>query len=136
MYFIGFTILGGILAMFAIAGWNSYNEGKLPETQTLFRWFLAGITAAGISSYVWLFGTGGDPLKLMEKVSQALEVKEMMDTLKTPIGGAVAAVSDATASAASSASAASTAVAAVASAISTASPPEKKSELSIGMPTF
>ena len=121
--------------MFAIAGWNSYNEGKLPETQTLFRWFLAGITAAGISSYVWLFGTGGDPLKLMEKVSQALEVKEMMDTLKTPIGGGLAAVSEATSTAtASTVSTASSPATAVA--ISTASPPEKKSELSIGMPTF
>ena len=112
--------------MFAIAGWNSYNEGKLPETQTLFRWFLAGITAAGISSYVWLFGTGGDPLKLMEKMSQALEVKEMIDTLKTPIGGGLAAVPEAP----SAPSAATT------TAVAISTNPEKKSELSIGMPTF
>jgi hypothetical protein len=89
MYLIIFTILGGLLATFAVAGWGSYSEGKLPATQTLFRWFLAGITTAGISSYVWLFGAGGDPSKLLEKVGEALEVKEIMEKLTAPTGGAV-----------------------------------------------
>ena len=112
MYFIGFTILGGIIAIFVVAGWNSYNEGKLPEVQTMFRWFLAGITAAGISSYVWLFGTGGDPSKLFNKVSQALEVNEIIDSLKAPAGGAsvIAEVKEI--------------------------PVEKPIEMTVGMPTF
>ena len=83
-----FTLLGGVLATFAVAGWSSYSEGKLPELQAIFRWFLAGITAAGLSAYVWLFGTGGDPSKLLEGVSKTLEVKEMMENLATSVGGA------------------------------------------------
>lgn len=88
-YFIGFTILGGLIAVFAISGWNSYSEGKLPETPILFRWFLAGLTAAGLSAYAWLFGAGGDPAKMMESVSQAFEVKQIMEKLSNPVGGAV-----------------------------------------------
>jgi hypothetical protein len=65
----------------------------------------------------------------MEKMSQALEVKEMIDTLKTPIGGGLAAVPEAPSAPSAPSAAATTAVA-----ISTN--PEKKSELSIGMPTF
>jgi len=88
-YFIGFTILGGLIAVFAISGWNSYTEGKLPDTPIIFRWFLAGLTAAGLSAYAWLFGAGGDPAKMMESVSQAFEVKQILEKLSTPVGGAV-----------------------------------------------
>jgi len=86
VYLIAFTILGGLLASFAIAGWSSYSEGKLPATPTIFRWFLAGITASGLSAYVWLFGAGGDPEKMIQSVSQALEVNEIIEKLS---GGSV-----------------------------------------------
>lgn len=88
VYFLLFTLLGGVLATFAVAGWSSYSEGKLPELQAMFRWFLAGITAAGLSAYVWLFGAGGDPTKLLESVTKTLEVKEMMENITTSVGGA------------------------------------------------
>lgn len=88
-YLIGFTILGGLLALFIIAGWSSYNEGKLPEKPTLFRWFIAGILSAGLASYAWLFGAGGDPSKLMENVGSALEVNKIMDNLSSPAGAIV-----------------------------------------------
>ena len=88
-YLIGFTILGGLLALFIIAGWSSYNEGKLPEKPTLFRWFIAGILSAGLASYAWLFGAGGDPSKLMENVGTALEVNKIMDNLSSPAGAIV-----------------------------------------------
>ena len=87
VYLIAFTILGGLLATFAVAGWNSYNEGKLPETHTLFRWFLAGITASGLSAYVWLFGAGGNPEKMLESVTQALEMNEIVEKLQNSVGG-------------------------------------------------
>lgn len=89
LYFIAFTLLGGIFTLFVIAGWNSYKEGKLPGKTTLFRWFLAGLTASGLSSYMWLFGAGGDPASIIEKVGEALEVKEIMEKLTLPVGGAV-----------------------------------------------
>jgi len=88
-YLIAFTILGGLLALFIIAGWSSYNEGKLPEKPTLFRWFIAGVLSAGLASYTWLFGAGGDPSKLMENVGSALEVNKIMDNLSSPAGAIV-----------------------------------------------
>ena len=88
-YLIGFTILGGLLACFAVAGWSSYSEGKLPATHTIFRWFLAGITASGLSAYVWLFGAGGDPGKMIESVTQALDVSELVESISLTTGGAV-----------------------------------------------
>jgi hypothetical protein len=87
VYFLLFTLLGGVIATFAVAGWSSYSEGKLPELQAMFRWFLAGITAAGLSAYVWLFGAGGDPTKLLESVTKSLEVKEMMENITSSVGG-------------------------------------------------
>ena len=115
VYLIAFTVIGGLLASFAVAGWSSYNEGKLPATPTIFRWFLAGITASGISAYVWLFGAGGDPSKLIETVTNAFEVNEILS------GGAVSAVSS----------------------VLTAQPEqeiqklvEKPTEITVGMPNF
>lgn len=81
VYFIVFTIVGGLLALFGVAGWSSYNTKKLPELGLLFRSFLAGIFTAGLGAYAWLFGFNGDPTKLMEQVSDALEVKETLETL-------------------------------------------------------
>jgi hypothetical protein len=80
-YFILFTVLGGLIAIFVLAGWTSYSEGKLPERMTMFQWFLAGITASGLSSYIWLFGAGGDPSKVLDLVSKTLEVKDLLPTM-------------------------------------------------------
>ena len=80
-YFILFTVLGGLIAVFVLAGWTSYSEGKLPEKMSMFQWFLAGITASGLSSYIWLFGAGGDPAKVLDMVSKTLEVKELLPAI-------------------------------------------------------
>lgn len=92
LYLIVFTALGGLFALFASAGWSSYKEKKIPGTKTLFQWFVTGLLSAGLASYAWIFGAGGDPSALMEKVSDALEVKEVVETLTSAVGsGAVAA---------------------------------------------
>ena len=84
-YLIIFTALGGLLALFAAAGWGSYKEKKLPATSVLFRWFVTGVLAAGLGSYAWIFGGGGDPSALLEKVSESLEVKEVVETLTSAV---------------------------------------------------
>jgi hypothetical protein len=89
-YFILFTLLGGLIAIFVLAGWTSYSEGKLPEKMSMFQWFLAGITASGLSSYMWLFGAGGDPSKVLDLVSKTLEVKDLLPTLGGGGGSVVA----------------------------------------------
>ena len=86
VYFIIFTIVGGLLALFGVAGWSSYNSKKLPELAILFRSFLAGIFGSGLAAYAWLFGFNGDPSKLIEQVSDALEVKETLETLTQAAG--------------------------------------------------
>lgn len=89
MYFIVFTILGGLITLFAIAGWSSYTSGKLPDPSTLFRWFTAGLISTGLSAYAWMFGAGGDPNTLMKSVGEALEVHTIMEGLTSAAGGAV-----------------------------------------------
>lgn len=84
-YLIIFTALGGLLALFAAAGWGSYKEKKLPATGVLFRWFVTGVLASGLGSYAWIFGGGGDPAALLEKVSESLEVKEVVETLTSAV---------------------------------------------------
>lgn len=86
MYLIVMTAIGGFLALFSAAGWSSYKEKKLPATPTLFRWFVAGILTAGLGSYAWLFGAGGDPSALLGHVGEALEVKEVVETLTSAVG--------------------------------------------------
>jgi len=88
MYLIVMTIIGGCVALFAAAGWGSYKEKKLPATPVLFRWFIAGLLTSGLGAYAWLFGAGGDPSALIEKVGNALEVKEVMEGLSSAVGGA------------------------------------------------
>jgi len=95
VYFIVFTIVGGLLALFGVAGWSSYNTKKLPELGLLFRSFLAGIFTAGLGAYAWLFGFNGDPSKLIEQVSEALEVKETLETLSQAAVASVASVASA-----------------------------------------
>lgn len=89
MYLIVLTILGGLLALFAVAGWSAYTQGKLPEPATLFRWFTAGLVSAGLSTYAWVFGAGGDPNALMKNVGDALEVNNIMDGLTSAAGNVI-----------------------------------------------
>ena len=107
------TAIGGFLAIFAAAGWGSYKEKKLPATPMLFRWFIAGILSSGLASYAWLFGAGGDPTKILEKLGDSLEVKEIAETLTSAVSGVTAAGKEIAAEAANAAS-----------------------ELTVGMPTF
>lgn len=87
VYLIVFTILGGVLALFGFAGWSSYQEKKLPDYASMFRSFLAGIVAAGLAAYTWIFGFNGNPNEIFEKVSSALEVKETLESLTKAAGG-------------------------------------------------
>ena len=96
--------------LFAAAGWSSYKDKKLPATPVLFRWFISGLLTTGLGAYAWLFGAGGDPAAFLEKVSNSLEVKEVMERLSSAVGGGTE----------SSASAAAGAV----------------DELTVGMPSF
>lgn len=113
MYLIIMTAIGGFLALFAAAGWGSYKEKKLPATPMLFRWFVAGILSSGLASYAWLFGAGGDPTKVLEKLGDSLEVKEIAETLTSAVGGAAEAAKEVASETAAAAS-----------------------ELTVGMPSF
>ena len=106
--------------MFAAAGWGSYSEKKLPATPMLFRWFITGLLGSGLGSYAWLYGANGDPTKLIEQITESLEVKQVMEGL-TQAAGTVASA------AASAPSAAVTAVETVA---------EAANDITVGMPTF
>jgi hypothetical protein len=88
LYLIVLTTLGGLFALFASAGWGSYKDKKLPGKATLFQWFVTGILGSGLASYAWIFGAGGDPGALLEKVSDALEVKEVVETLTSAVTAA------------------------------------------------
>lgn len=84
-YLIVFGIIGGILTLFGAAGWSSYQYKKLPDNSTLFRWFITGILGSGLAGYAWIFGAGGDPASLVEKVGDVLEVKEVVETLTSAV---------------------------------------------------
>lgn len=90
LYLIISIILGGCLALFSAAGWSSYKDKKLPNTPDLFRWFVAGSLSSGLAAYAWMFGAGGDPGALLEKLGDTLEVKEIATTLTSAIGSAAA----------------------------------------------
>lgn len=91
MYLIISIILGGCLALFGAAGWSSFKDKKLPNTPDLFRWFVAGSLGSGLATYAWMFGAGGDPSSLLEKLGDSLEMKEIAETLTSAVGGAAAA---------------------------------------------
>ncbi len=114
MYLFVMALLGGFLALFGAAGWSSYKDKKLPATPMLFRWFVTGLLAAGLGGYAWVFGAGGDPGALLDKVGDALEVKDVVATLTSAVGTSA----DAAAEAVQKASEAAT------------------STLKVGMPTF
>jgi len=116
VYFIVFTVLGGVLAVFASAGWTSYTEHKLPDTHSLFRWLLAGTLTSGLAAYAWLFGAGGDPSAMLASMGDALDVKEVVKTLSSAVHSTAEVVEP------------------VAATIVSAK--ETASELTLGMPTF
>jgi hypothetical protein len=80
------TIIGGLLSLFGAAGWSSFKEKKLPDTPVLFRWFISGLLVSGLGGYAWIYGAGGDPSALLDKVGGALEMKEVMETLTSAAG--------------------------------------------------
>jgi hypothetical protein len=79
--------VGGLLVPFAFAGYTSYTDKTIPDIKLLFRLFVAGIVTFGASAYAWLYGAGGDPGKVLESVGEALEVKEVFETLSTSVTG-------------------------------------------------
>ena len=117
MYLIVSILLGGFLALFGSAGWSSYSTKKLPATPELFRWFVAGSLTAGLGSYAWMYGAGGDPSALLETIGDSLEMKDVVNTLTSSVGGAAAA-------------------AAAAGADTVQKVVEEASELTVGMPRF
>ena len=124
IYLIVLTLIGGLFTLFAAAGWGSYSEKKLPATPMLFRWFITGLLGSGLGSYAWLYGANGDPTKLIEQISESLEVKHVMEGL-TQAAGSVATAA---------ASAANAAPAAAATAVETVA--EAANDITVGMPTF
>jgi hypothetical protein len=126
VYFLVFTLLGGVLAVFASAGWTSYTEHKLPGTHTLFRWLLAGTLTSGLAAYAWLFGAGGDPSAVLASMGDALDMKEVVKTLST----AVHSTGDTAAATTAAAAAAAEAAASVATSV------KEAAEMTLGMPTF
>lgn len=94
LYLLVFGLIGGFFALFGAAGWASFKDKKLPDNSTLFRWFLTGIFGSGLAGYAWIFGAGGDPSEFIGKVSDALEVKEVVETLTSAVGGAAKTASD------------------------------------------
>lgn len=75
------AIGGGLLTLFGVSGYSSFKNNKLPETSTLFRWFIGGLIAAGCGAYAWLFGANGNPTEMINQVSEMLEVKDVMDSV-------------------------------------------------------
>ena len=75
------TIVGGLLTLFGVAGYRSYKYSKLPENSTLFRWFVAGIIAAGAGAYAWIFGANGSPVEVISHVSEMLEVENVVEAV-------------------------------------------------------
>ena len=109
LYLIVMTAIGGLLSLFAAAGWGSYRDKTLPATPMLFRWFVTGTLGAGLGAYAWLYGAGGDPTKFLESISEALEVKGVMEGLTSAVGGVTDVAKDVA---------------------------EVTSDLTVGMPTF
>lgn len=111
LYFLGITLGGGLISLFLSAGWSSFRHKKIPEKGILFRWFVAGLVAAGLIAYAWIFGSGGDVGEIVNRISGALDLENVMKLGATI--GTVAAATDALSSA-----------------------EEGKEEMKIGMPNF
>jgi len=94
LYFLIFTVVGGVLALFIAAGVSSFQHNKLPDMSSLFRWFMAGTVTSGLGSYAYLFGANGDPAALIQNLGDAMEVKKVVESLTSAAesvagGGAV-----------------------------------------------
>ena len=79
--FIILALAGGFLTLFGVAGYSSYKYNKLPENSTLFRWFIAGLIAAGSGAYAWIFGANGNPTEMISQVSEILEVNNVLESV-------------------------------------------------------
>ena len=126
LYFLAITVTGGILTLFFAAGWGSFKHKKVPEKPVLFRWFVAGLVAAGLGAYAWIFGSGGDVQGFVKTMGESMELSSLlkMASVSTLLastmegvteGGEVAEGGETTAAAAAAAA---------------------SSELTIGMPSF
>jgi hypothetical protein len=117
LYFLGITLGGGLLALFLSAGWSSFKHKKIPEKGILFRWFVAGIVAAGLIAYAWIFGSGGDVGEVINRIGETLDIQNVMKLAATV--GTVAVATEALEDSAEAKEA-----------------KEAKEELKIGMPNF
>ena len=52
----------------------------------LFRWFVTGVLGFGLAAYAWIFGAGGDPSTVLEKIGDSLEVQELVKGLTSAVG--------------------------------------------------
>ena len=93
LYFLAIALGGGLLAIFLSAGWSSFKHKKIPEKGILFRWFVAGIVAAGLLSYAWIFGSGGDMGDVVNRITGALDLENVLKLTATM--GTVAAATEA-----------------------------------------
>lgn len=95
LYLFGFSLLGGVTALFGAAGWSSFKHKKVPEHAVLFRWFVAGLVMVGLAAYVWLFGANGDISQIMNQMNNSFDLSTLtkLASVSTLIAGAGASVS-------------------------------------------
>lgn len=74
LYFLGIALGGAVLSLFAATGWSSYKHKKIPERPVMFRWFVAGLVAAGLVAYAWIFGAGGDVGAAIKQLGGSLDL--------------------------------------------------------------
>jgi hypothetical protein len=74
VYFLAIALTGGLLFAFFATGWGSYKDKKIPEMSVVFRWFVAGMMAAGLAAYAYIFGSGGDVGEIIKTVTNNLEL--------------------------------------------------------------
>ncbi len=86
LYFLGIALGGGLLSLFLSAGWSSFKHKKIPEKGILFRWFVAGLVAAGLLAYAWIFGSGGDVGEVMNRLGGALELSAIAGLTAATVG--------------------------------------------------
>jgi hypothetical protein len=77
-YFIAISLIGGLLFAFFAVGWTSYKDKKIPEKAVIFRWFVAGMVAAGLAAYAYIFGSGGDVGEIVKSVSESLDMDAIL----------------------------------------------------------
>lgn len=95
LYFLGIALGGGLFALFLSAGWSSFKHKKIPEKGILFRWFIAGLVTAGLVSYAWIFGSGGDMGQVMSRIGGALDIESVLKLTSALGTAAVVATADA-----------------------------------------